>query len=297
MNAERFTLVASRLEKTLSRCVEAPDVEAIHRVRTGTRRLDAAVEALEQETCETEAMRKSAAKLRKTLKKVRKRAGEVRDLDVHRGLLRKLVPEGDAGAEECSAEVRQEIAGLDAVLERRRCKRAAKFGKRACGWRGKLEQRAEALLEAAGEAGDPPPNAEAGELALESFAGLCREFQALDAGNLHDFRKGAKHARYIAEGGEDAPSQRTAKRLKRVQDTIGKWHDWLVLGEEARDAAGGVENELVRRIEARRERQFASAMRTTERVREELLGEWESFTRKKAVRGAAEAQAEWRKTA
>lgn len=294
MKAERFAAVASRLGSTLGRCVAVPDVEGIHHVRTGSRRLDAALDALERQRCETKSMRKNAAKLRKLLKKMRKRAGKVRDLDVHRGLLGKLDPEDGA---ESGEAIRQEIAGLDAMLERRRCKRAAKFGGRAGGWREKLEQRAGTLLEVAAEAGDPPVEAEAAELALESFAGLCGEIPALDGRNLHDFRKGAKHARYIAEGGADAWSERTAKRLKRVQDTIGMWHDWLVLAEEARDAATGAENELVRRIEGRRDRQFASAMKTTERVRGELLGEWESFTRKKQVRGEAEARAEQRKTA
>ena len=291
MKAERFAAVASRLECTLGRCVEAPDVEAIHYVRTGSRRLDAALDALERETCETAAMRKSAAKLRRLLKRMRRRAGRVRDLDVHRGLLEKMGQQWDAEG------VPEEIAGLDAALAGRRERRAAKFGQRAGRWRKKLELRAGKLLAAAREADDPPADAEAAKLALESFAALCREMPVLDVGNLHAFRKGAKHVRYMAEGGEDAWSQRTAKRLKWVQDAIGMWHDWLVLAEEARDAAGGNETELVKRIEARRERQFGIAMRTAERAREEPLGEWESFSKKKEGRGEDAARAEWRKTA
>jgi CHAD domain-containing protein len=126
---------------------------------------------------------------------------------------------------------------------------------------------------------------------------LCREIPVLDAGRLHDFRKGAKHARYLAEGGEDEWSQRTAKRLKRVQDAIGLWHDWVVLAEEARAAAGGQEGELVKRIEGRRERQLRSARKTTERVRQELLDEWESFAKRKVGEGASEAGPALRKTA
>ncbi|MGC8550477.1 MAG: CHAD domain-containing protein [Acidobacteriaceae bacterium] len=291
MKAERFAAVASRLECTLGRCVEAPDAEAIHHVRTGSRRLDAALDALERETCETAAMRKSAAKLRKLLKRMRGRAGRVRDLDVHRGLLQKMSQQVDAEG------VSEELAGLDAALAGRRERRAAKFGQRAGRWREKLELRTGKLLAATREAGDPPAVAETADLALKSFAALCREMPVLDAGNLHAFRKGAKHARYIAEGGEDAWSQRTAKGLKRVQDAIGMWHDWLVLAEEARDAAGGQQTELVKRIEARRERQFGSAMRTAERVKRELLGEWESFSEKREGRGEAADRAEWRKTA
>lgn len=290
MSAERFSAVAGRLGSTLARCVAAPDVDSIHHARTGSRRLDAALDALERETGETEAMRKSAAKLRKLLKKVRSRAGRVRDLDVHRSLLGKLSVEGGAG-------IGREIELLDAELEGRRERRAVKFQQGAWRWRERLEQRCRAVLRAGEEAGDPPAEAGAAELALESFADLCREIPVLDAGRLHDFRKGAKHARYIAEGGEDDRSQRTAKRLKRMQDTIGLWHDWLVLAEEARAAAGGQEGELVKRIEARRDRQFGSARKTAERVRKELLGEWESFAKRNVDEGGSEAGTVLRKTA
>ncbi len=249
------------------------------------------MDALDRETCGTLAVGKGAAKLRKLLKRMRRRAGRVRDLDVHRGLLEKMSQ--DVGSD----TVLKEIAGLDTTLAERRERRAAKFRQRAGHWRENLAQRAGSLLEAAREAGDLPAGKEAAEPALESFAALCREMPVLDVGNLHAFRKGAKHARYLAEGDEDDWSRRTAKRLKRVQDAIGMWHDWLVLAKEARDAASGQQTELVKRIEARRDRQFGSAMRTTGRVRQELLAEWESLLISKKVRGKAAARVEWRKTA
>lgn len=298
MNSARFSLVVSRMEHTLARSVKTPDVAAIHHARTDSRRLDAALDALERETCETARMRKSSAKLRKLLKKVRHRAGAVRDLDVHLGLLQKLSAEGSAeaspgggGAIDC------EIAALDSELEQRRGKLAAKFQKKSDGWREKLERRGDAVLEAAGEAGDPPAGVHAAELALENFAELCRKMPVLDAGNLHEFRKGAKHARYIAEGGEDERSQRMAKRLKRVQDAIGDWHDWLELAGEAREALKGCRNELVKRIEERRERQFGAAMRTTERVREELQREWEGIAKDGVRRGEVVSDGALKKSA
>jgi CHAD domain-containing protein len=282
------------MEQTLARCAETPDERAIHHVRTGSRRVDAALDALERETGKTAEMRKSAAKLRKLLKKVRHRAGKVRDLDVHRGLLRKLDAEGEAAA---GVEVRQEIAALDRELEQQRERRAVKFQQKAGGWRSKLERRSEALLHAAQEAGDPPAQSNEAELALVSFAGLCREIPVLELENLHDFRKGAKHARYLAEGGEDERSRRIAKRLKRVQDTIGVWHDWLELTAEAQEAAGGRVTELVQRLEAKRERELRSALKTTERVRLELLSEWEHWPRGRAESRVAKVKSALKKTA
>lgn len=298
MRAERFSAVASRLEVTLARCEDAPEVGAIHHVRTGSRRLEAALDGLKRETRESGAMCKSAAKLRKLLKRMRRKAGKVRDMDVHRGLLQKMVPEGELNLDRGAGDgIRGEIGRLDAELEKRRAVTAAKFQQRAGRWREKLKERSAAVLKAALEAGDPPAEVEAADLAQESFAVLCGENPMLDAGNLHAFRKGAKHARYIAEGGADERSRRTARRLKRVQDAIGLWHDWQVLAEEAREAAGGAETELVKQIEGRRERQFRSAMKTTERVRGELLGEWQGNSKKKVNRGSDGSRAALARTA
>lgn len=80
----------------------------------GSRRLDASLDALERGTRAPAAMRNGTVKLRKMLKKLRHRAGWVRDLDVHRGLLRNLASEGEAGesAEAEAAERVQDAIGI-----------------------------------------------------------------------------------------------------------------------------------------------------------------------------------------
>lgn len=287
--SEKFSAVARRLERTLAHCVAAPDVQAIHHARTGSRRLAAALDNLERKTDLGDAMQRSAAKLRKLLKIVRHSAGKARDIDVHRELLRKLASAEATGAVATSdADLRQEIAALDAKLGRQREKAAGKFQKRAAKWRDKLERKTGAVFNAAGETDHVSAEPTAAELALESFAGVCREIPVLDAGTLHDFRKGAKHARYIAEAGDDDQSRRTVKQLKRVQDGIGAWHDWLVLAAEARNEAEGQENRLVKLVAAKRDQAFKSAVKTTAGVREELLGEWETQLGGKKEAGRAE---------
>ena len=114
--------------------------------------------------------------------------------------------------------------------------------------------------------------------ALEAFARLATQMQQLDAGNLHDFRKGAKKARYMAEsGGEDEQAGAVSKALKKLQDEIGDWHDWLVLAEEAREALGSNGAELTGLIEAQRDKHYALAMNITERMRGRLMGEWQAL--------------------
>ena len=62
-----------------------------------------------------------------------------------------------------------------------------------------------------------------------------------DLESLHDYRKKTKAARYPAGMDEDSAAARTnwQKRLKMMQDSIGKWHDLLLLADEAKDALGG----------------------------------------------------------
>ena len=103
--------------------------------------------------------------------------------------------------------------------------------------------------------------------------------QQLDAGNLHDFRKGAKKARYMAEAdGDEEHAGMVGKALKKLQDEIGDWHDWMVLAEEAERALGDHGLELTARIEQQRDEHFITAMKTTERMRGRLLGEWQAAT-------------------
>jgi CHAD domain-containing protein len=47
---------------------------------------------------------------------------------------------------------------------------------------------------------------------------------------LHQCRIEGKKIRYLAElAGEDSEAQRIIHELKRMQDVLGEWHDWLTL--------------------------------------------------------------------
>ena len=143
-------------------------------------------------------------------------------------------------------------------------------------WAAKLDAHLAALAEALQvQPASRRKPASAAVTALEAFAKLSSEMQQLYADNLHDFRKGAKKARYMAEtGGNDEYAGAVGKALKKLQDEIGDWHDWLVLAEEAHRALGDQGAELIVRIEHERERHYTSAMKTAERMRGRLMGEW-----------------------
>ena len=304
---ESVRRLAGALRENLVKCAADPDVDAVHDTRTGTRRLQALLDNLVREMPAGEAgerVRDAAKALMRQLKRIRRTAGTVRDLDVHRKLLEKLAAKALGEMDESEKEepaagnepprlgaldvletpeaglrmtpLHKHADDLDAWLKHQRAAHADQLRAQAADLVAKFDKR-RANLEDAMEATPQrrraqPPAA----LALDSFARLATEMQLLDAGNLHDFRKGAKKARYVAELAEqaDAHAGAVGKALKKLQDEIGDWHDWLVLADEAHAALEEDAAELTGLIEAKREEHFVAAMKTAARLRGRLMGEW-----------------------
>jgi len=318
---ENVRRLRKKLRENLAKCADDPDVDPVHDTRTGTRRMQATLEDLVRETSAgilkeepgKEPVREAAIAAMKVLKKIRREAGPVRDLDVHRKLLEKVTKRAQVKvAEEAAAPeagnavaardveisalvphptaLEQQAGDLDAWLKHRRSELAAGLRGQASDLVEKLDKRMEeveqALRTRRSRAGRKKPP---GVVALDSFARLASEMQMLDATNLHDFRKGAKKARYVAElaARGDTQAAQVGETLKKLQDEIGDWHDWLVLAEEAHTALGGGARELIALLEAERERHFVAAMKTAAKLRGRLMGEWLAATRRPVVRAAS----------
>jgi CHAD domain-containing protein len=305
---EHLRQLTATLRGNLEKCTADPDVDPVHDLRTGTRRVQAMVEALLRERND-EAFRQAADHWLKLLKKLRRAAAPVRDLDVHRKLLRKLVKYGGdhtgaGGTAKTSTGVvtepapdvteapatalpvtvvEQQADHLDTWLHHARQHQAAGLKKKAAKWLAKFDEEAavpETTISGPHKNRRRPRSA--AEVALEAFARLAHEIPHLTAENLHDFRKGAKKARYIAESAQNNPhAQTVAKALKKLQDDIGDWHDWLVLAEEAHTVLGPQGKELMDLIGNERDRHFVMAMKTVQRLRGKLLGEYLAITQSK----------------
>jgi CHAD domain-containing protein len=278
--------VADAFNAAVGQCIENADPEAVHRVRTGSRRLQAMLEATLREAGPTaHALERPARAWLRELKQIRRAAGAVRDLDVQRKLLENWVgeqiPKQDAATSssetrppEMQAEMKQ-AEMLDAWLKGERKHLAQGMQKQISKRQQGLAKRQGALFTAITRVplGRSVAPRSADAVALEEFVRASDAMPLLHAENLHDFRKATKKARYVAEVGAEGNSG-VAKALKRVQDAIGEWHDWVCLGEEAKAALGQDAPELTAAFTREIERHFAAAVKTTQSMRGRLLGEW-----------------------
>jgi len=312
----RLQTLTATLKGNLEICAKEPTVDAVHDTRTGTRRIEAMLDSLLRERIEESqeagseaaaALQGSARRWLKLLKNIRRAAGAVRDLDVHRKLLEKQwLPkkngrsdggaEGSAGLTEAASglgdavdgagapaplpkPVEEQAKDLDTWLKHVRQHHAQPLIKSAGKWSARLEGELASFEEAVSRVRRRRAMRSAAVVALEEFARLSHQMQQLNEGNLHDFRKGAKKARYMAEsGGDDREAGLVGKALKKLQDEIGSWHDWLVLADEAHSALGADGAELTALIEAQRDQHYSQAMRTAELMRGRLLGELQALS-------------------
>ncbi len=225
---KRSRVVFQRLEQDLVKLSTKPRAENVHRFRTGTRRLQILLGELSAKPD------RSQKKLLKLLGKIRKRAGKVRDLDVQLAALRSLKipqePRRKTQVVNHLIELRRlqekklrKSVDKDTVREiRKRLKRASKNFKPEAS-RDPLAV-AKTMLEAADRGGEP---------VTEPL--------------LHKYRILSKRARYAAEfAGQSAEGAQFIAGMKRIQDALGDWHDWLTLTQTAREHLGEVrESSLV----------------------------------------------------
>ncbi len=236
---------------------DAPKPRDVHLLRTTIRRV---------ETFFSDAEHAAAAerKVQKQLDRVRRRAGKVRDVDVHVKALRALPRTLDIEARELLARA------LEKARQRRLKRLARALGAaRDHGIVKRLRQVTVALAATADARAVDPDRALTA--ILDDFARARREAEPLSAPTLHVFRIATKRLRYRAEMLPSSTAAATAvTELKRVQDAIGAWHDWLTLGARADEEIEDAASPLLAAVRARTEAELAKAMRTTERVARRL---------------------------
>jgi CHAD domain-containing protein len=235
---KRSQLVFQKLERDLLKLSSKPREENVHSFRTSTGRLRVLLEELVAERSHNQ------KKLLKTLGRIRKQAGKLRDLDVQLATLRSLKfaqdPRRKTELTQALIELRAEhekklrkILTTEAVREiRRRLKRVAKkrIAKKKASKESGLEPGPDPLVAARKilQRVTPP--------ARPSGAG---PLSPMSEDVLHKLRIAVKRARYAAEfAPKSVEAEHFITQLKRLQNTLGHWHDWLTLTHAASDRFG-----------------------------------------------------------
>ena len=223
IDRQRNEQLHRRLSRLLGQVAKDPQPKAVHQFRTISRRVETMLEVLTPEPG------RNQQKLIKSLAKLRGRAGRVRNIDVQTTLLRGLKIGVDSRSKR---RVLQELADL-------RSKRASKLADAIDkdtikDIRRRLERAVQPLASIGCPDGYDPVRS-----ALQEFTQFARHSTALNEQTLHGYRLQTKHARYVAElAGSDEQAQRAISELKRMQDAIGEWHDWLQLTQRAEKLVG-----------------------------------------------------------
>jgi CHAD domain-containing protein len=220
------------LEAAILVCLDNPDKDGVHRLRTTTRRIQAQLELLTM-LPNLPPHQKQSRKALRLLKKLRRAAGRVRDLDVQRDLIEKEAAGNNGGS---TPELRKEADYLRRTLRHKRDEEAARLQQILNQHRADFPLVFERLLDCL---------APASSLALTEtrLTALIREWYAehtpdstsapQEIAQLHNIRKRAKIARYLAESAPEsaASARRLAAHFEDLQQAGGKWHDWLLLAQ------------------------------------------------------------------
>ncbi len=265
------------------------EVGAVHKLRTTTRRVEASLRLLNLLEHGTRPEQipehsKQTKAVRGRLRKVRRAAGAVRDLDVQADAIWYDTPAKTEAKDRTVAALRKQARALRKHLQHTRAMEAETLvavlhrqQQKLAGSLHALEQvmqSASVPAIASAEMSSRVQNWFASEIrGMLSFTTMSRKVSLagrvaqLEEEALHDLRKTAKLCRYMAESAPaGSPVRVVAQQFEAVQEAGGTWHDWLLLARLSR-GFHGKHAELTERYSQRRDQ----ALREYHGKLEELL--------------------------
>jgi CHAD domain-containing protein len=248
LNSPSAAALSVRLLALLQTIPNRAGKKEIHLLRTSVRRLEAQLHA-------------PPASLARAMKQLRRKAGKLRDIDVHLGLLE--TPPAVKGLPASASH--GQWSRLRAELKRQRSRRTEKLRELVAELAPLLQRRLPASAESTSLR--PAPQAAAVEQRLDgarrSFLRWVRRVPS-DPLRFHQLRIKVKNIRYTLEplAAASAEAAGLVEQLKRAQDAIGNWHDWATLQALASGVLEGEDGAAAcRALEARTTREFRRAQR------------------------------------
>lgn len=222
ISPDRSQFVFQKTERALEKLSIRQTAEVVHDFRTTSRRLQTLLEDLLPKRD------RNQKKLLKMLKQIRRRAGKVRDVDVQLAALRSLkVPQEPRR----KTQLMHGLIELHAKHERKLRKILTKSVVREL--RKRLRRAAKEVR--------PETGYDALAIARTMLNGVARPSGPLREDVLHQYRKAMKQARYAAEfAPKSTEAAQFIAQVKKLQEALGNWHDWLILTESASERLGEV---------------------------------------------------------
>jgi CHAD domain-containing protein len=211
-----------KVERDLVKLTHKHPGGSVHGFRTATRRLQILIEELLPKRDRNE------KKLVKMLVRIRKRAGRIRDLDVQLAALRSLKTLQEPRRK---TQLMHRLIELRAQHEKKLRKSLTKNTVH------EIKKRLKRALKTTSNKNTIEPLA----IAKAMLAQIARPGGPVPEDVLHQYRILGKRARYVAEFAPKSPeADQLIAQLKRSQDALGDWHDWLLLQQTAADRLGDV---------------------------------------------------------
>jgi CHAD domain-containing protein len=157
------------------------------------------------------------------LKKVRKRAGKVRDMDVLTGHAITVNPSGE---QDCLVQL-MEYLGAERKQYASKLRRVVKEDGR--GLRRDLKRNRKRVIKLLKQEKDGSADSKAVSLTMAKAVQLSAELNSparLSKSNLHRYRLKVKELRDVLLLSAQAGDEEFLRTLEEVKDAIGEWHDW-----------------------------------------------------------------------
>ena len=249
LDLARIRKSTRRIGKFVKRNSKRPGSDAVHKLRTSVRHLESALTALEPE-------KPRVKSLLRDLKKVRRLAGRVRDMDV---LTASALSVDVRGEQDCMVRLLEHL-GAERDRRARELRRAlAKRRHRITRALDRAIDRIERVAEKARASEDSTAVRGAVARAIQYSSKLSQPGR-LTTKNLHEYRLQVKELRDILRLSGRAADSTVVRKLEDVKAAIGEWHDWLELADIANDVLDhGTSCALSKRLRDTRDEKFRHA--------------------------------------
>lgn len=260
LDPEKLDKSFIKLRKLVRRMSKNPTQDEVHDLRTNTRRIEATLQALHLSRT------RSGRRVLTAVTPIRKKAGNVRDMDVLTGFSARL---SSNGSDPCLVRLLEHLGQERGRGASKLRKTVAKHKKTA----GRSLKHCVSVIEknfdkrSSTKEKEWPIDATADALRI---SGELSTWPHLSSENLHPFRLKVKELRYVFQlSGKDSE---LTERLDKVKDQIGEWHDWTELQAIARKVLSDCKDcKVIARIEHMAKQKLETALNGAQSATAKLL--------------------------